>query len=83
MQEEFNFPLDAEQRERSRIGRSRFCVADAWISALIELAKAIRVNFYEEYSAGVELDWNSSVILKDLDDSSDLLPDLAIVTIYC
>ena len=49
----------------------------------IELAKALMVKFYENYRAGVDFDGNPSVILKDLDDPSNLLPDLTIVTISC
>ena len=83
MPEEFNSPLDAEQRARSYIPRSLLLLDDARISAVIEFAKAIMVKFYENYWAGVGLDGNPSVILKDLDDPSNLLPDIPIVTVYC
>ena len=81
--DEFNSPLDAEHRARSCIPGSLFRVDDARISGLIDLPKALMVKFFENYRAGVGLDWNPSVILKDLDDLSNLLPDLPIVTISC
>ena len=83
MHEEFYSRLDAEQLARSCIPRRLLRVDNARISALIALAKALMVKFYENYRAGVGLDGNHSVILKDLDDPSNLLPVLPIVTISC
>ena len=82
MREEFPLPVDAEQRKRRCIRPDQLRVADARITAVIELLKALMVIFYDNYRAGLGLDGNLSVILIDLDDPSKLLPELAIVKAF-
>ena len=79
MQEDFIPPLDAEQRARRCIGANNHRVADEGITTLIELVKALRVKYIQNYRAGVGLEGDLSEILKDLDDPSNLCPQLAIV----
>ena len=52
------------------------------MTALIELVKALRVNYIQNYRAGVRLEGDLSEILKDLDDPSKLRPQLTIVRGY-
>ena len=57
-------------------------VAGERITALIELVKALRVKYIQNYRTGVGLDGDLSEILKDLDEPSNLWPQLAIVSRY-
>ena len=57
-------------------------IADVRITALIDVVKALRVKFYENYPAGVVLDGKLTEILKGLDDPSNLLPNLGIVKAF-
>ena len=82
MQEEFQPPLDAEERARRCIRANNHRVPEERITALIELVKALRVKYIQNYRAGVGLDGDLSEILKDLDDLSNLRPQLAIVRGY-
>ena len=52
------------------------------MTALIELVKALRVKYIQNYRAGVALDGDLSEILKDLDDPTNLRPQLAILRGY-
>ena len=79
MQEDFIPPLDAEQRARRCIRANNHRVAEERITALVELVKALRVKYIQNYRAGVGLDGDLSDILKGLDDPSKLCPQLAIV----
>ena len=82
MQEDFLPPGDAEQRARRCILRGHLPVADARITALLELLQALRVKFNENYRAGVGLDGDLTEILKSLDDPSNLRHELAIGKVF-
>ena len=82
MQEEFQPPLNAEQRARRCIRANNHRVADERITALIELGKVLRVKFIQNYRAVVGLDGDLSEIMKGLDDPSNLCTQLAIVRGY-
>ena len=82
MQEDFLPPEDAEQRAWKCIRREDLRVANARITALVELLKVPRVKFYEIYRAVVGLDEDLTEILKGPDDPSNLLPVLAIVKAF-
>ena len=73
MQADFLRPVDAEQRARRCIRANGLSVADERLTALVELVKALRVKFYQNIRAGAGL------ILKGLDDPSNLRPQLALV----
>ena len=82
MEEEFQPPLDAEQRSRRCIQANNHRVADERITAPIELVKALTLKFIQNYRAGVGFDGDPSEILKGLDGPSNLRPQLAIVWGY-
>ena len=82
MQEDFLPPLDAEQRAQRCIRTNQLRGADERIRAVVEFAKALRVKFNQNYTAGVGLDGDLSEILKGLDDPTKLRPQLAIVRGY-
>ena len=82
MQEDFLPPLDAAQRARRCMIRENLRVADARITALLEVDKALRVKFNENYRARLRLDWDLTEIYKEIDELSNLRPELAIVMGY-
>ena len=73
MKADFQPPADAEQRARRCIRANGLSVVDGRITALVELVKALRVKFYQNIRAGAGL------ILKEVDDPSNLRPQLATV----
>ena len=73
MQADFQPLADAEQRARRCIRANGLSIADGRITAVVELVKALRVKFYQNIRAGAGL------ILKELDDPSNLRPQLATV----
>ena len=82
MHEDFLPRVDAEKRAQRCIRRDQLRGADARIRALIELVEARRLKLYENYRAGFGLDGNLREILKDFDDPSKRLPDIAIVKAF-
>ena len=82
MQEDFLPPVAAEQRARRCIRANHMRVTDDRITALVELVKALRTKFNQNYRPGVGLDGELSEILKALDDPSNLRPQLALVRGY-
>ena len=64
MKEEFQPPLDAEQRARRCIRANNHRIAHERITALIELVKALGVKFIQKYRAGVGLDGDVSEIFE-------------------
>ena len=82
MEEGFIPPLDAEERARRCIRANNHRVPEERMTALIELVKALRVKYIQNYRAGVGLDGDVSEILKGVDDTSKLCPQLAIVRGY-
>ena len=82
MHKDFLPALDAEQRAQRCSRANHLRVPDERIAALIELVKALRPKFNQNYRAGVGLGGDLSEILKGLDDPSNLLPQLAIVRGY-
>ena len=73
MHADFQPPVDAEQRARRCIPVNGLTIADGRITALVELVKSLRVKFYQNIRAGAGL------ILKEVDDPSNLRPQLATV----
>ena len=82
MQEVFQPPVAAEQRARRCIRANHLRVADERIAALVELVKAIRIKFNQNYWTGIGLDADLSEILIGLDDPSNLRTQLALVRGY-